>query len=128
MSSLLLPVYNLSQENIQPKNMCVWKGERSCWDSKQNECLCRSNRPKGSLKKLLCEFSQNSQESIRAGISFLIKFNFVDLQLHKKRVFITTAELYSTKPKLRSCSGWSSARGVSEIDDGEDLGQWPSWK
>ena len=61
-------------------------------------------------------------------MSFLIKFNFVDLQLHKKRVFITTAELYSTKPKLRSYSGWSSARGVSEIDDGEDLGQLSSWK
>ena len=26
---------------------------RSEWDGKQNECLCRSSRPKGSLKKML---------------------------------------------------------------------------
>ena len=39
-----------------------WKGTRSCWESKQNECLCRSSRPKGSLKKVLWEISQNSQK------------------------------------------------------------------
>ena len=36
----------------------------------------------GSLKKVLGEISQNSQENICAWISFLIKFNPVDLQLH----------------------------------------------
>ena len=43
----------------KPKNILVrkyvwdrfWKGVRSWWDSKQNECLCRSSRPKSSLKK-----------------------------------------------------------------------------
>ena len=49
-----------------------WKGERSWSDSKQKECLCRSSRPKRSLKKMLWEFSQNSQENICAGISFLV--------------------------------------------------------
>ena len=29
------------------------KDTRSCRESKQNECLCRSSRPKGSLKKVL---------------------------------------------------------------------------
>ena len=38
----------------------------------QNECLCGSSRPKGSLKIVLGEISQNSQE-IYAGISFFIK-------------------------------------------------------
>ena len=38
----------------------------------QNECLCGSSRPKGSLKIVLREFWQNSQE-IYAGMSFFIK-------------------------------------------------------
>ena len=37
---------------------------------------------------------------------------------------ITTAQLHSTKPKLRLCAGSNPARGVSEIRDGEDLWQW----
>ena len=37
---------------------------------------------------------------------------------------ITTAQLYSTKPELRFCTGSNPARGVSEIRDGEDLRQW----
>ena len=40
-------------------------------------------------------------------------------------VVITTAQLHSTKPKLRFCAGSNPARGVSEIRDGEDLWQWP---
>ena len=36
-------------------------------------------------------------------------------------VVITTAQLYSTKPELRFCTGSNPARGVSEIRDGEDL-------
>ena len=34
---------------------------------------------------------------------------------------ITTAQLHSTKPELRFCAGSNPARGVSEIQDGEDL-------
>ena len=37
---------------------------------------------------------------------------------------ITTAQLHSTKPELRFCAGSNPARGVPEIRDGEDLGQW----
>ena len=40
-------------------------------------------------------------------------------------VVITTAQLHSTKPELRIRAGSNSARGVSEIRDGEDLCQWP---
>ena len=39
-------------------------------------------------------------------------------------VVITTAQLHSTKPELRFCTGLFLARGVSEIRDGEDLWQW----
>ena len=44
--------------------------------------------------------------------------------IHKVRrrgvVVIITAQLHSTKPELRFCAGSNSARGVSEIRDGED--------
>ena len=39
-----------------------WKDERSCWERKQNDCLCRSSGPKCSLKKDLWEISQNLQK------------------------------------------------------------------
>ena len=47
-----------------------WKGERSWQENKQSKWLCRSSRPKGSLKKLLWEISQNSQEKICTRIPF----------------------------------------------------------
>ena len=50
-----------------------WKNKRSWWDSKKNECLCGSNRPNGSLEKVLREIWQNSRENICARMSFLIK-------------------------------------------------------
>ena len=34
---------------------------------------------------------------------------------------ITTAQLHSTKPELRLCTGSNPSRSVSEIRDGEDL-------
>ena len=44
-------------------------------------------------------------------------------QAQKRRsvVFITAAQLHSSKPEIRFCAGSNSARGVSEIHDGEDL-------
>ena len=39
-------------------------------------------------------------------------------------VVITTAQLHSSKPKLRFCAGLNPAYGMSEIRDGEDLWQW----
>ena len=36
-------------------------------------------------------------------------------------VVITTAQLHSTKPELRFCTGSNPAHGISEIRDGEDL-------
>ena len=56
-----------SQENTQPENICdivFEKNKRWWWDSKQNECLCGSSHPKGSLKIVLREISQNSQENV----------------------------------------------------------------
>ena len=48
-------------------------------------------------------------------------------RLRKRRrgvVVITTARLHSTKPELRFCAGSNPGVSVSEIRDGEDLGQW----
>ena len=36
-------------------------------------------------------------------------------------VVITTAQLHSTRPDLRFCTGSNPAHGISEICDGEDL-------
>ena len=41
--------------------------------------VCRGSRPKGSFRKILWEISQNSQKNICASISFLIKWDSVDL-------------------------------------------------
>ena len=40
---------------------------------------------------------------------------------HHGVVVITTAQLHSTKPELRLCTGSNPACGMSEICDGEDL-------
>ena len=45
---------------------------------------------------------------------------------HRGVVVITTVQFYSTKPEFRFCRGSNPACGMSEIRDGEDLGQW-SW-
>ena len=43
-------------------------------------------------------------------------------------VVITTAQLHSTKPKLRFCTGSNPACSVSEIHNGEDLWLWSRLK
>ena len=43
---------------------------------------------------------------------------------HHGVVVITTAQLHSTKPKLRFCAGSNPARGMSELHNGEDPWQW----
>ena len=52
----------------------------------------------GLFRKGVMRNSQNSKEIVCVGISFLIKLNSVDLQLHEKRVFICTT--LSRKSKL----------------------------
>ena len=50
-----------------------------------------------------------------------LKKSFEELALEKILLHnCTTAQLHSTKPKLRFCAGSNPARGVSEIQDGED--------
>ena len=72
--------------------------------------------------------------------AFLCNFNYLQIFVKAKvtevkvwwfqcgegysAVVITTAQLHSTKPKLRFCAGSNPARGVLEIHDGEDLWQW----
>ena len=71
------------------------KGTRSCLESKQNECLCRSSRPKGSLKKVLWEISWNSQKKNMCWNLFFDK----KLSQVKLRVFRAGAFLWN----LRKC-------------------------
>ena len=114
MSWLLFPVYKLSRENTQGENMWqrFWKGERSWCDSKQNVFLCRSSGSRGSLKKVLWEISQNSQENICAGIFFLIKLNsftILNLQFIKKetlaQVFCCGIAKFVRTPFLQNTIG-----------------------
>ena len=67
--------------------------------SKHNECLCWSSRAKGSLKKMLREISQNSQENTCAGIAFLV-FSCEFCEICKNIFFVeqhwTTASDYSS--------------------------------
>ena len=76
-----------------------WKGERSWWDSKQNECLCWSNGPKSSFKKMLWEISHNSQEKFCVGICFLV-FSYEFCEICNNTFFAeqhrTTASDYSS--------------------------------
>ena len=48
---------------------------------------------------------------------------FISLDLcEKSELFITTAQLHSTKPELRLCAGLNPARvGVLKVCDGENL-------
>ena len=43
---------------------------------------------------------------------------------HHGVVIIIIAQLHSTKPELRFCTGSNPARGMSEIRDGQDLSLW----
>ena len=76
-----------------------WKGGRLWWDSKQNECLRRSRRSRGSLKKIW-EISLNSQQNICAGISFLV-FSCEFCEIYKNTFFAgqhrTTVSDYSRR-------------------------------
>ena len=75
MSLLLFQVYKLSQENTQPENICdivfeKIKGRGGIVN--RTSAYAEGLLPKVSLKMVLGEISQNSQE-IYAGISFFIK-------------------------------------------------------
>ena len=63
-------------------------------------------------------------KSVYLFICFVCQLNF--LPLPKLLVIITTAQLDSTKPKRRFCTGSNPARDVSKNCDCEDLWQW-SW-
>ena len=62
MSSLLLPVFQLSRENTQPENMCDVNFENI--EAVVQRC---------SVKKVFLEISQNSQGNTCARVSYLIK-------------------------------------------------------
>ena len=47
---------------------------------------------------------------------------------HPGVVFITTAQLHSTKPEVRFCTDTNPASDVSEIRDGDDIWQSPQLK
>ena len=108
MSLRLLKVYKLSRENTQLENMCdiiFEKNKISWWDSKQNECLCRSSRPRRSLKKALWKISQNSQENICAGTVKLCRSEFsLKASLQRRCFFVNFAKFVRT-PFLQNTTG-----------------------
>ena len=53
---------------IKPRKYLAGKNVGHFW--KDERCLCRSNRPKGSLKKVFWEISQNSQENMGRNLFF----------------------------------------------------------
>ena len=63
------------------------------------------------------------QKRITVDVQFQQVFPAYYQQLlwHHGVVFITTAELHSTKPELRFCAGSNPACGMSEIYGGENL-------
>ena len=87
-----------------------WKGKRTWWDSKQNDCLCRSSRLKGSLKSALWEISQKSQGKVCAGISSLDKVKLCrSATLLKKRLwrrcFLVNFAKFVRTPFLQNTTG-----------------------
>ena len=68
-----------------------WKAVSFWWDSKQNECLCKGSRPIGSVKMVLWNISQNSQENLCDGISFLV-FSYEVLRNLQEHLFCRVVE------------------------------------
>ena len=66
---------------------------------------------------------QASEEFLEHSQIFMVELFLRKKLTAKSRgvVVITTAQLHSTKPVLRFCTGLNPARGVSEIRDGQDL-------
>ena len=74
MNTLLLSAYRLSRKIYSVRQYVwhrFWKGEKSWWDSKQSECLCRRSRPKSFLKKdVMRNFARKHKENICAKVFF----------------------------------------------------------
>ena len=81
MSSLLLPVYKLSREDTQPENICNKVFEKVKRGAGKAEVFMQKQPSERFFKKGVMRILQNSQKTIYAGISFLIKLNSVELQL-----------------------------------------------
>ena len=62
------------------------KNKRSWWDSKQNEFLCGSSHPKGSLKQVFVmrDFAEFTRTYLCWNLFFDNVINSVDLQLQKE--------------------------------------------
>ena len=68
----------------------------------------------------------NSLHEVKNSINelFELSYNLIEKIVVPWLVVITTAQLHSTKPKLRFCAGSNPARCMSEIRNGEELWQW----
>ena len=65
----------------------------------------------------------NSLHEVKNSINelFELSYNLIEKIVVPWLVVITTAQLHSTKPKLRFCAGSNPARCMSKIRNGEDL-------
>ena len=97
------PVYKLSRE-ILSRKICVTsflKRYKVVLRKLAEWVFMHKRRPSvGFLKKVLWGISQNSQKNIGVGISFSVKLNSVDLQLHWKRVFSAGVFLWNLRNLL----------------------------
>ena len=102
--------YSCSKSIIKPRKHSAgkymwhrfWKNKGSWWDSKQNECLRGSSRLKRSLKIVLGEISQDSQE-IYAGISFFIKLLTLEICCLIKNKSLSSAKWRALLFLIETC-------------------------
>ena len=75
-----------------------WKCERSWWGSKQNGCLCRSNRPKGFLKKYEKFRRIHKKTSVPESLFgiFFVNFSEICVKTYFAEQHRTTASDYSS--------------------------------
>ena len=77
---------------------------------------------------LFCSFAKNWTNGICQFLALIPRFmqrtDIDRTDMARGVVVITTAQLHSTKPELRFCTGSNSARSVSEIRHGQDLWEW----
>ena len=84
-------------------------------------------RSQEDVKKNVLKFS-TQQENVRCQFQARTQ-SFLGVFPEKSRVrgfllnqpVMTTAQLHSTKPEIRFCAGSNPARGISAIQDGEDI-------
>ena len=113
----LKAVFNIRMEqNVSWSSLCICfidfsYGEKLSWQS-EGVSYVRSHLIKEFYWKIKVHLYENKLSKLKGSL------------WRRGVVVITTAQLHSTKPELRFCTGWNPVCGVLEIRSGEDLWQW----